>query len=434
MPVHYLYMKKLLITLLIVGIGTLCFGQDTTGPSRFGATLWKYQSGGKIFSSPLLYQHLVLFGSGDNTFYALEAGTGKPVWKFKTGGPLHGSAAVSGNSLFFNSYDGYCYAIDVRSGRLQWKFRTQGERKVGAKGLWNMKPVTEYMNDPFDFFLSTPAVDTINALVYFGSGDGNLYALRTTDGRPQWKFSTGGIIHTSPVLFQNTLYFGSWDRYLYAVDARTGKEKWKFQTRADTAYHLLEGIQASPLIFDNHIFFGARDGYFYALDAVTGQLTWKYSANNTWILTTATVANNTIYTGTSDTYLLLALDASTGKEKFGSAANGYVYSSPVISGNTVYFGDFTGQLLAMDLPSGKIIDRFETHGRRKNANLLLNKGRLDFAYMTRGMDVSDYATTVTGLNRLYTLGPSLSKPVIGDGIIYFGSADGYLYAVRLTPL
>jgi len=362
----------------------------------------------------------------------LNTGTGKPAWKFKTRGAVNGSAAVYGDKVFFNSYDGNFYAVDVRTGRLQWKFQTRGEKKVGAKGLWGMKPGSEYMNDPFDFFLSSPAVDTINNLVYFGSGDGYLYALRIKDGRQQWQFTTGGIIHTNPVLYQNTLYFGSWDRYLYAVDCRTGKEKWKFQTRADTAYHhLLEGIQASPLISNNHIFFGARDGYFYALDAVTGQLTWEYSAKNSWILTTATAANQVIYTGTSDTYLLLALDAATGKEKFRTAANGYVYSSPVIAGNTIYFGDFTGQLLAVDSASGTITDRFQTPGRQKNAPSILNKGKLDFAYMTQGMDLANYTTTVAGMNRLYTLGPILSKPVIGNGVIYFASADGYIYAVRL---
>ena len=85
-----------------------------------------------------------------------------------------------------------------------------------------------------------------------------------------------------------------------------------------------------------------------------------------------------------DTYLLLALDAATGKEKFRVTANGYVYSSPTIAANTIFFGDFTGQLLA-----------------------------------------------VIGMNKLYTLGPILSKPSIGNGIIYFGSADGCLYTVRL---
>jgi eukaryotic-like serine/threonine-protein kinase len=424
--------KRLLISFLICNIHSVCFSQHTSGSGRFGNTLWKFHTGGKIFSSPLLYGNLLLFGSEDNTFYALDTGTGKPAWKFKTRGPVQGFAAIYGGNIFFTSYDGHFYAIDVRSGRLQWKFQTRGEKRVGAKGLWGMKPTTEYMDDPFDFFLSSPAVDSISGLVYFGSGDGNLYALRITDGRQQWQFPTGGIIHTSPVLFQNTLYFGSWDRYLYAVDSRTGKQKWKFQTRADSAYHhLLEGIQASPLIFDNHIFFGARDGYFYALDAVTGQLAWEYSANNSWILTTASVANQVIYIGTSDTYLLLGLDATTGKEKSRVAANGYIYSSPVVAGNTIYFGDFTGQLLAADIASASIIDRFETPGRRKNAPSVLNNGKLDFAYVTRGMDLSDYATTVIGMNRLYTLGPILSKPAIGKGAIYFGSADGYMYAVRL---
>ena len=425
--------KRLLILLTIIGTHSLSFSQHTSASGRFGYTLWKYHTGGKIFSSPLLYRNLVLFGSEDNTFYALDTGTGKPAWKFKTHGALNGSPAVYGGKVFFTSYDGNFYAIDVRSGRLQWKFKTQGERRVGAKGLWGMKPITEYMDDPFDFFLSSPAVDSISGLVYFGSGDGNLYALRIKDGRQQWRFPTGGIIHSSPVLFKNTLYFGSWDRYLYAVDTRTGKEKWKFETRADSTYHhLLEGIQASPLIYDSRIFFGARDGYFYALDVETGQLVWKYSANNSWILTTATVAHDVIYTGTSDTYLMLGLDAKTGKEKFHSAANGYVYSSPVVAGNTIYFGDFTGQLLALDIASASIIDSFETPGRRMNAPSVLNKSKLDFAYMTQGMDLSDYATTVIGMNRLYSLGSILSKPAISKGgVIYFGSADGYLYAVRL---
>jgi outer membrane protein assembly factor BamB len=294
-----------------------------------------------------------------------------------------------------------------------------------------MKPLSEYMDDPFDFFLSSPATDSSGGLVYFGSGDGNLYALSMTDGKLRWHLPTGGIIHTGPVLSGNSLYFGSWDRYLYSLDSRTGKEKWKFRTLADTTYHLLEGIQASPLIYEGHVFFGARDGYFYALDTATGQLTWKYSANSSWILTTATAADHVIYTGTSDTYLLLALDAATGKEKFRTAANGYVYSSPTIAANTIFFGDFTGQLLAVDRLSGEIIDRYQTPGRLKNADTLLNKGKLDFAYMTKGMDLANYSTTVIGMNKLYTLGPILSKPAIRNDVIYFGSADGYLYAVRL---
>ena len=423
-------MTKILIPILFLGIHAMGLGQQSADHGRFGALSWKYQTGGKIFSSPVLYRDLLLFGSEDGYLYALHAITGTLAWKFKTGGPVQSSPAVRNGKVFFASVDGIFYAVNASTGRLLWKFSTQGEKRAGAKGLWTMKPVTEYMDDPFDFFLSSPATDS--ALVYFGSGDGNLYALRMTDGKLQWRFPTAGIIHTSPVLSNNTLYFGSWDRFLYALDSRTGREKWKFRTQADTAIHLLEGIQASPLVYDGHVYFGARDGYFYSLDTATGQPAWKYSANNSWILTTAAAKDDVIYTGTSDTYLLLALDAATGKEKFRTAADGYVYSSPLIAGNTIYFGDFTGQLLAVDRLSGAIIDRYETPGRMKYADSILNKGKLDFAYMTKGLDLAYYTTTVVGMHKLYKLGPILSKPVIGDGVIYFGSADGGLYAVRLN--
>jgi len=122
-------------------------------------------------------------------------------------------------------------------------------------------------------------------------------------------------------------------------------QKKRFREQRDK---MIQGINAS------------KDRPKQSLDTATGQPAWKYSANNSWILTTATAADHVIYTGTSDTYLLLALDAATGKEKFRVTANGYVYSSPTIAANTIFFGDFTGQLLAADRLSGEIIDRFET--------------------------------------------------------------------------
>jgi outer membrane protein assembly factor BamB len=37
---------------------------------------------------------------------------------------------------------------------------------------------------------------------------------------------------------------------------------------------------------------------------------------------------------------------------------------------------------------------------------------------------------MVGLDRMYSLGSVLSSPVIVNGVVYFGSTDGYLYAVR----
>ena len=84
------------------------------------------------------------------------------------------------------------------------------------------------MPDPFDFYLSSPVV--VNGNVYFGSGDGNVYALDAASGNLRWKFQTGDVVHASPAVANGTIYLGSWDSYFYALDAATGKAKWKFKT------------------------------------------------------------------------------------------------------------------------------------------------------------------------------------------------------------
>ena len=48
----------------------------------------------------------------------------------------------------------------------------------------------------------------------------------------QWTFKTDGPIIGSPAIANATVYFGSTDGNLYAVDQGTGTQKWKFKTFA----------------------------------------------------------------------------------------------------------------------------------------------------------------------------------------------------------
>jgi outer membrane protein assembly factor BamB len=36
---------------------------------------------------------------------------------------------------------------------------------------------------------------------------------------------------------------------------------------------------------------------------------------------------------------------------------------------------------------------------------------------------------IIGMDRMFSLGSIISSPVVADGVVYFGSTDGYLYAV-----
>jgi outer membrane protein assembly factor BamB len=50
----------------------------------------------------------------------------------------------------------------------------------------------------WDYYQSSPAVS--NGAVYFGCGDGYVYALNATSGKLLWKYKTDGIVHASPTI------------------------------------------------------------------------------------------------------------------------------------------------------------------------------------------------------------------------------------------
>ncbi len=63
--------------------------------------------------------------------------------------------------------------------------------------------------------------------IFFGSADGNFYALDIETGYMNWVFRTGGAINSVPFADHDNVYFGSRDGHAYAVDRRTGTEVWR---------------------------------------------------------------------------------------------------------------------------------------------------------------------------------------------------------------
>jgi outer membrane protein assembly factor BamB len=211
------------------------------GPRQLHRIKWRFPTGDRIVSSPVYADGTIYFGSDDGNIYAVSTADGRQHWKRATGGPVAATPAIVGETLYVGSYDGKFYALDIRTGVLRWKFATGGERRFEAKGLHGMQPKNQIIADPFDVFLSSPVV--AEDIVYFGSGDGNLYALDARSGDLKWKFPTGDVVHASPAYANGVVFIGSWDSYLYAVDARTGKEKWRFHGGEDPVIHNQVGFQ-----------------------------------------------------------------------------------------------------------------------------------------------------------------------------------------------
>jgi outer membrane protein assembly factor BamB len=396
-----------------------------------GNTTWTVKTGGKIFSSPVVLKNTVYVGSEDGYVYAIDATTGKESWKFKTQGAVHSTPALHAGNLYVGSFDGSYYCLNSKSGTEVWKFKTGGERWPGGKGYFGLKPDTMDMSDPWDYFLSSPVIveGQEGVTVFFGSSDGNVYAVDGKTGMLRWKYHTDGIVHSSPAVSEGVLYIGGWDTYLYAINASTGKLLWKFKTGGQFA---MSGIQTSPTIANGTVYFGARDASFYAVDAKTGGVKWKYDAEGSWVLSTAAYHDNTLYVGTSDTYLVLALDATTGSEKWRRKLSGYVYGSPCLTTDALFIGDFTGRVYAINPATGNINNSFETESYKANKSILKADGTMSFQDIAAGRDLSSYQVTLEVMNTLYKLGPIVSSPTVVNNTLYVGSANGSLYAISLV--
>jgi eukaryotic-like serine/threonine-protein kinase len=396
------------------------------GAPKLNGIKWAFHTQGEVVSSPAIVGGIVYVGSNDGKLYAIDQQTGSQKWNFSTAARVASSPAVANGLVYFSSYDGNFYAVDAVTEKLRWKFRNAGERRYAATHLHGSLPTGETMPDPFDVYLSSPSV--WSGAVYFGSGDGNIYALDAISGSLKWKFQTGDVVHASPAIVDGKLYVGSWDGYFYALDAATGKLVWRFKTGEDPDIHNQVGIQSSATVASGVVYFGCRDSNFYALDAASGKQRWVFANKGSWVITSPVVHEGKVYFATSDTALMHVVDAQTGAPVDTLNFQWPIFSSPSIAGNTLYVAGQDGKLVAIDLITRKSVWVFQTEGSRRNlAALSKSDGKPNYeAAFTSNF----YDDMLVGIGKMHAVGTILSSPVISGNVVYVGSADGSLYALQ----
>ena len=167
----------------------------------------------------------------------------------------------------------------------------------------------------------------------------------------------------------------------------------------------------------------------YAIDAATGRKKWDYPTSKSWVVGTPAVHDGTVYVGTSDGGKFLALDARTGRLRFVFLAKANIFSSAAVAGDLVYFGSHNGRLYAVDRKTGKLVSEFQTESSKTDSMGALNDdGSLsDKAYAPV---FGDFQDMYISFFRFLSVGAIFSSPVVDQGTLYFGSADGRLYAIR----
>lgn len=379
---------------------------STTINAQF-TQLWSYKTDGRIFASPVSDTKYIYVGSGDGAFYALHKNSGKLAWTAKLGGGKFSSAALSGMHVITASDNGQLYALDRNSGNEIWRFSSKGEQ---AKDIW-------------DYYLSTPLVS--ENIIYWGCGDSCLYAIDAINGEYIWQFKTKGIIHADPVLVDNTLYIAGFDGHLYALDPKNGTLKWKFKS-IGAQYFPNGAIPKAPLVKNNMVYFGSRDYNLYALDAISGKCHWNYREPQGWIIATPLLHEGHLFFGLSDGHKMICMNAQNGTIKWEKEINMRVFGSAIIVNGALVFGSHNGLLYALDPKTGDELSTFPTKGHLTNYHKVFNENnhfRADFELYGADLKTSEA--------KLLNMGSILSTPLYDSEIIYFGAADGYVYALKL---
>jgi outer membrane protein assembly factor BamB len=395
-------------------------------PRQFHRLKWRFLTGGRVVSSPVFEGGVLYVGSDDGSVYALDAASGQRRWRFATAGPVASTPAVVGGLVYFMSYDGKFYAVEADSGKLRWKFTTGGERRFEAKNLHGFLPKNQTIPDPFDLFLSSPVV--AEGAVFFGCGDGNLYALDASTGALRWKLQTGDVVHASPAYADGVVYVGSWDTYLYAVEALSGKEKWRFKSGDDPYIHNQVGFQSSPAVVGGVVYVGCRDSNLYAIDAASGTEKWRVNNQGSWVIGSPAVTQGKVVYATSDSALFHEVDAQNGKPLLKQDVKAYTFASPTVAGDVVLVGVMNGTLEARDLATGSLLWDYRTEASKQNRGWALDKDRrfnnpLLFSSTWR-------EAPIVAQERQLSVGSFVSTPLAVAGAVYVGSTDGAVYAME----
>jgi len=320
---------------------------------RDGTPVWSLDLRGAIgWSSPtvapdgLIYVGTFTSASSDGggRVYSI-AGDGKYRWQFPFVGTQLDSPPTVGpdGRLYVAAFDGSLYCLSPQSD--------------GAAVAW-AKPLSTAAQ-----VVSAPAFSPDGGVVYIGTLDGELVALRTADGSEQWRVSVDAEVYATPAVGSDgTVYAATYAGSVYAVRP-DGTVLWS--RTPDGAGE----VKASPAIgSDGSVYVATRSGRLYRLDGKDGRVLWMWQSETGGRINSSPVvdAAGSAYFGSEDgfVYAVGADGRLLWKYDVGSLEGNMVNSSPALGADgTLYVGTQHGTVYAFSASAAIAYGDIDGNGR-----------------------------------------------------------------------
>ena len=323
------------------------------------------------------------------------AGPSRLLWAQKTGGPVSSGAALADGIVYIGSGDGMVYGFEATTGRLVRTFRTSGAISGGV----------------------TVAGGTT---LLAGSADHQVHAFSVGTGGAAWTYPTGGPISCTPAVADGLVCIGSDDRYVHCIHAGTGRRAWRYRTGGPVRSGPVPVLQS--LI--EHFYVGSNDGYVYAL-GLDGTLYWRFAAGAS-VIAGPTYDAGFTYVGDSAGNVFGLFNDGQSKQwerNVGGAVGGTAAADAYL-----FVGSADSAVYALNLILGEQIWRCPTSGPVNSG--LATDGTTVYAGDDHGylyaIDIANISVRWS-----YRVGAAVrSQILLANGVVYFGSQDHHVYALR----
>jgi outer membrane protein assembly factor BamB len=212
-----------------------------------------------------------------------------------------------------------------------------------------------------------------------------------------WRYNDNALLEFPPVLYGNTLFFLDDNGVAKAIDKRNGHQIWARKVgtlaAASPAVGVGQHLIFMPLLSTNpNAGQNPGNGRFVALSMGGGHVVWSrpIPAGSE---SSPIVYGDTVYFG-DQSGTVHALSASTGHTIWTYHASGPVKGGPAIVGGIVYFGDYDGKAYAVDARTGHQV----------------------------------WAVTTEGAHFGFGSGNFYATPAVAFGRVYMGNTDGRVYS------
>jgi outer membrane protein assembly factor BamB len=306
--------------------------------------------------------------------------------------------------------------LDDNSGVILWTFpddNLTSEEEVELKGVY-----------------TEPIVD--GDFIYFGAYDGEVYAVGRADGRLRWttegQLNIKGSIVGGPVLVDASLIFGTTDGHVYRVQASDGAP---FPGWPQAGISLSKkGIWAPPVVQGGTVYVATMAGEVHALELATANQVWAepFEGDRGAIADLASLDGaGPLFVPTLGRHVYL-LDPATGQSVgAGAAATHWVWTRPAVSGSVAYYGDFAGELFAIDITNATIAWTAATDGRVKGGPAVVGDYVVFVDESPAVIFVNRESGEVRNRVALQDAGRIRAGATARDGIAYVVSTNGKLF-------